>query len=149
MGCIGLTKAGHVQYEKLSGLPSGWIRTLYLDAQGTLWIGTAGGGLSRFARTDSIATFTMREGLPDNTISQIFEDDDGNLWLGGNRGIARVKKRDFDDLVAHKILAVYPQVYGRADGMLSEECSGGFSPAGIEEQRWFALVSNSQGHCGH
>jgi signal transduction histidine kinase/streptogramin lyase len=131
-----------VQFEKIGGLPTGWIRTLYLDAQGTLWIGTAGGGLSRL-QEERIATFTMREGLPDNTISQIFEDDDGNLWLGGNRGICRVKKRNLDDLVAHKIPAVYPQVYGRADGMLSEECTGGFSPAGLKSNAgllWFSTL---------
>ena len=141
-GLYRFDEGANAHYEKVSGLPSGWIRTLCLDSQQTLWIGTAGGGLSRL-QDKHIATFTMREGLPDNSISQIFEDDDGNLWLGGNRGIARVKKRDFDDLVAHKVLAVYPQVYSRADGMLSEECSGGFSPAGLKSKGgllWFPTL---------
>jgi len=127
--------------DKLSGLTSDWIRTLYLDAQGTLWIGTAG-GLS-WLQDERIATFTIREGLPANTISQILEDDDGNLWLGGNRGIVRVKKRELGDLAAHKIQAVYPQVYGLADGMLSEECAGGFSPAGLRTKAgllWFSTL---------
>jgi signal transduction histidine kinase/ligand-binding sensor domain-containing protein len=127
--------------EKLRGLPSGWIRTLYLDAEDTLWIGT-GGGLSRLQNAE-IVTFTTREGLPDNTISQILEDDDGSLWLGGNRGIVRVKKRDLEDLAAHKIPAVYPQIYGRADGMLSEECSSGFFPAGLKTRAgslWFSTL---------
>ncbi len=132
----------HLRVEQLSGLPSSWIRTLCLDAQDVLWIGTAGGGLSRL-QNGQIATFTMREGLPDNTISQILEDDGGNLWLGDNRGIARIKKKDLDDLVAHKIPALYPEVYGRADGMLSEECSGGFLPAGLKSASsllWFPTL---------
>jgi ligand-binding sensor domain-containing protein/signal transduction histidine kinase len=130
------------EVEKVRGLPSGSIRTLRLDAQGTLWIGTAGGGLSRL-QNGQIATFTAREGLPDNTISQILEDDDGNLWLGGNRGIARVKKQDLDDLAAHAIPAVYPQIYARADGLLSEECTSGFFPAGLKTKAgplWFSTL---------
>jgi signal transduction histidine kinase/ligand-binding sensor domain-containing protein len=128
--------------EKVHGLPSGWIRTLHLDSDHTLWIGTGGGGLCRL-QNGEIATFTKREGLPDNTISQILEDDEGNLWLGGNRGIARVNKHELADLSAHKIPAVYPQIYGRADGMLSEECAGGFCPAGLKTKAgalWFSTL---------
>lgn len=131
-----------IRGEKWRGLPSGWIRTLYLDAEHTLWIGTAG-GLSRLRQGEEIVTFTTREGLPDNTISQILEDDTGSLWLGGNRGIVRVKKSDLEDLAAHKIPAVYPQIYGRADGMLSEECSSGFFPAGLKTKSgslWFSTL---------
>jgi signal transduction histidine kinase/streptogramin lyase len=120
----------HAQFERVNGLSSSWIRTLYLDNVGTLWIGTAGGGLSRL-EDGKIATFTVREGLLDNTISQILEDDYGNLWLGGDRGIVRMKKDDLDELAARKIPAVYPQIYGRTDGMLSEECTSGFFPDGL------------------
>src|SRR6202012_1378618 len=62
---------------------------------------------------------------------------------GGDRGIIRVKKRDFDDLAARKIPAIYPQIYGRTDGMLSEECSSGFSPSGLRTKRvwlWFPAL---------
>lgn len=127
--------------EKWHGLPSGWIRTLHLDAAGALWIGT-GGGLSRL-QNGTAFTFTMREGLPDNTISQILEDNNGGLWLGGNRGLVRVRKQDLEDLAALKIPAVYPQIYGRADGMLSEECASGFFPAGLKTSQgalWFPTL---------
>ncbi|MGH7978226.1 MAG: sensor histidine kinase, partial [Limisphaerales bacterium] len=130
------------QCEKVNGLSSSWLRTLYLDAQGTLWIGTVGGGLSRL-QAGHIVTFTMREGLLDNTVSQILEDDEGNLWLGGDRGIIRVKKSDLDDLAAHKIPAVYPQIYGRTDGMMSEECTSGFFPVGLKLKNgllWFPTL---------
>jgi len=131
----------HVTRERMRGLPSGWVRTLYLDSAGTLWIGTAG-GLSRW-RNGEIATLTMREGLPDNTISQVLEDGGGNLWLGGNRGIVRVKKQDLEDVAAHRLAGLYPQVYGRAEGMLSEECLSGFCPAGLKTRAgllWFVTL---------
>jgi ligand-binding sensor domain-containing protein/signal transduction histidine kinase len=131
-------KAGG-QWRQRSGLVSDWVRTLYLDAESTLWIGTGGGGLSRL-KDGQVATFTTREGLPDNTISQILEDDAGNLWLGGDRGIVRVSKHELGDLAAQKIPAVYPQAYGRTEGMLSEECISGFFPIGLRTKSgllWF------------
>jgi signal transduction histidine kinase/ligand-binding sensor domain-containing protein len=127
------------QWRKQNGLLSDWVRTLYLDAKGTLWIGTGGGGLSRL-NEGKVATFTTREGLPDNTISQILEDDTGNLWLGGDLGIVCVNKQELENLAAKKIPAAYPQVYGRTEGMLSEECITGFFPIGLRTRSgllWF------------
>jgi signal transduction histidine kinase len=128
---------GH--WRKRAGLLSDWVRTLYLDPERTLWIGTGGGGLSRL-QDAAVATFTTHEGLPDNTVSQILEDDAGNLWLGGDLGIVCVSKHDLGDLAARKSAEVYPQVYGRAEGMLSEECISGFMPIGLKTESgllWF------------
>ncbi len=127
------------RWSRQTGLLSQWVRTLYLDSDGALWIGTGGGGLSRL-RAGTVATFTTREGLPDNTISQILGDDAGNLWLGGDRGIVCVSKQELGDLAARKGPAVYPQVYGRAEGMLSEECITGVFPIGLKTKSgllWF------------
>jgi ligand-binding sensor domain-containing protein/signal transduction histidine kinase len=127
---------------KSEGLLSDVIRTLYLDAQGMLWIGTADEGLSRWSN-GHIANFTTREGLPDNNISQILEDDADRLWLGSSGGIACVNKRRLDELASGKISAVYPQLFGRAEGMLSEECTGGFYPAGLKTKSgllWFSTL---------
>lgn len=129
-------------YTRKDGLLSDLIRTLALDSQGSLWIGTEGGGLSRI-RAGKIASFTTREGLVDNTISQILEDDDGRLWLGSNRGIASVALRELDDLAEGRTQMLYPQVYGRDEGMLSEECASGFFPAGLKTRSgllWFATL---------
>jgi ligand-binding sensor domain-containing protein/signal transduction histidine kinase len=134
--------AERMHLDASSGLLSDLVRALYLDPQGTLWIGTAGGGLSWWRHGD-MTTFTAREGLPDNTISEILEDDKGRLWLGSNRGIGCVGKDELEDLASGKIHAVYPQVYGRAEGMLSEECTGGFCPAGMKSksgQLWFPTL---------
>jgi ligand-binding sensor domain-containing protein/signal transduction histidine kinase len=131
-----------VHFDKQNGLLSDLIRTLYVDERGLVWIGTAGGGLSRW-QDGQISTFTTREGLPDNTVSQILEDPDGRLWLGTSRGIVCVSKNELKDLAAGKIPGVYPLVYGRTEGMLSEECTGGFSPAGLKAKSgllWFTTL---------
>jgi signal transduction histidine kinase/ligand-binding sensor domain-containing protein len=127
------------RWTKRSGLLSNWVRTLYLDPEGTLWIGTGGGGLSRLIDS-KMTTFTTREGLPDNTISQILEDDAGKLWLGGDRGIVSVSKQALADAAAQSRPEVYPQVYGRAEGMMSEECISGVFPIGLRTKSgllWF------------
>ena len=128
--------------DKNGGLLSNLIRTLYRDAQGTLWIGTAGGGLSRW-RNGLMKTFTTREGLRDNTISQILEDDAGRFWLGSNRGLTCVHKSDLEALADGRVALIFPQIFGRTEGMMSEECTGGFFPAGLKMktgQLWFSTL---------
>ncbi|MDB6122270.1 MAG: Two component regulator, sensor protein [Pedosphaera sp.] len=132
----------HFQLGKTNGLLSDSIRTLHQDAQGVLWIGTAGGGLARWQQ-GHITVFTTREGLPDDTISQILEDDAGRLWLGSNRGIAAVSKAELNNFAAGKATTLYPRIFGRAEGMLSEECTGGFYPAGLKARNgllWFSTL---------
>ncbi|MEY2466312.1 MAG: hypothetical protein QOD03_833, partial [Verrucomicrobiota bacterium] len=132
----------HFQYGKNRGLLSDSIRALYQDAQGVLWIGTAAGGLARW-QEGHINVFTTRDGLPDDTISQILEDDAGRLWLGSNRGIASLSKNELQELAAGKTTTLYPRIFGRAEGMLSEECTGGFYPAGLKSKNgllWFSTV---------
>ena len=112
-----------------NGLASHSIRTLYLDKEGTLWIGTAGGGLSRW-RDGHMITFTAAQGLAAHTVSQIVEDDGGDLWLGSNRGIFRVHKKGLNQFGQSAF--VHPRVFGVSDGLPIEECSSGFCPAGLK-----------------
>ena len=52
-------------------------------------------------------------------------------------------KEELEELARGKVSAVYPQVFGRAEGMLSEECTGGFCPAGLKTtsgQLWFPTL---------
>jgi len=141
-GLYRLANGGVEHFGKREGLLSESIQTLYLDTQGTLWIGTADAGLSRL-QNGHIASFTTREGLADNNILQILEDDVGRLWLGSSAGIACVSKSRLDELASGKITIVYPQLFGRAEGMLSEECTGGFCPAGLKTKSgllWFSTL---------
>jgi ligand-binding sensor domain-containing protein/signal transduction histidine kinase len=108
------------------GLGGNIIRALHLDAQGTLWIGTEGGGLSCL-REGRIENFNRRHGLTADTILQILEDDQGHLWLGTHQGIMRVSRRELEDLATGAVAAVHPRVWGRSDGLPSEQCVAGFN----------------------
>ncbi len=123
------------------GLPSDFVRALHRDAKGVLWIGT-GGGLARLEGTN-VTAFARAHGLPDEVISQIVADDLGNLWFGCNQGIFRVALREFEAVVSGKAPSVNAISYGRAEGMESLECTGGFHPAGLKTRDgklWFSTV---------
>ena len=75
-----------------TSLPVSSVFSLYNDAhsENILWVGTDGGGLTRFDKnTGRSITYTTNAGLPNNVIYGILPDDSGNLWLSTNNGIAR------------------------------------------------------------
>ncbi len=143
-GLFRLKNGSCTHFGKANGLLSESIRSLYFDQRGALWIGTGGGGLSRL-QNGNIATITTREGLPDNTISQILEDDIGRLWLGTDHGIAAVTRNDLEQCADGKITSVNAQLYGQRDGMPSEECTGGFFPAGLKTSSGLLCFSTQRG----
>lgn len=67
------------------------IRTLYLEATGTLWVGTWTGGLNRFDRaTETFTAFQHDPGDPtslsSNNVYSILQDAQGSLWVGTRGG---------------------------------------------------------------
>src|SRR5690606_18237246 len=69
------------------------VNTLWLDADGDLWIGTAN-GLDRMDLDDySIRHYRERDGLSNNLVLGIVGDDDGKLWISTNRGLSRLDPR--------------------------------------------------------
>ena len=76
------------------GLSQSQVKALYQDKSGNLWIGTLGGGLSRY-NSKRYVNFTSINGLADNYITSISGDDNGNCWIGTNKGVSRYNGRTF------------------------------------------------------
>lgn len=65
-----------------------YVVALAVDAQGDVWVGTWGGGLSRFDGT-RFTTYTVKDGLPGNHVFMLHVDAQQRLWIGTNNGLAQ------------------------------------------------------------
>lgn len=74
------------------GLGSNTVRSLLPEPDGTLWVGTYDGGLSRVdmgqLKSGPVKTYSRTEGLPHNFVKIIHRDRKGKLWLGTEQGLA-------------------------------------------------------------
>ena len=99
------------------------------DSEGTVWLGTYGGGLAALGRDGSVTWLTRSQGLPSDMARCLFEDREGNLWAGfEGKGLARIKRASFAS-------------YGRTEGLSSEVilCAG----EGADGEIW--LGTNGDG----
>ena len=65
-------------YDNSSGLLAG-VCTIAQDIHGLLWLGTFGGGLSRYDGVE-FKNYTTMDGLPDNRIQEVAVDRNGLVW---------------------------------------------------------------------
>jgi len=68
------------------------------------------------------------------------EDEKGFLWLSCHLGIVRVNKQDLNDFAAGRISLITSSHFGKAEGLLSDECSRQGQPTGFKARDgklWF------------
>ncbi|WP_194850821.1 sensor histidine kinase [Nonlabens antarcticus] len=61
-------------------LPNNTVRTLFMAADGALWIGTNNGLVRKY--NNQITTFYKEDGLTQNNIWALAQDDTGRIWIG-------------------------------------------------------------------
>jgi signal transduction histidine kinase/ligand-binding sensor domain-containing protein len=117
------------------------INVLYVDAQDSVWIGTEDHGLSRL-HDGKLQNYFGRTMLP-KTICEIMDDSNRRLWLGCDSGIVSVEKSALEQFFGQRAPPVHAHILNQVDGMLSERCCGGFTPAGLRANRgllWFPTI---------
>ncbi|MEM6337753.1 MAG: two-component regulator propeller domain-containing protein, partial [Bacteroidota bacterium] len=71
-------------------ISAGFIRTLYEDRSGAVWIGTSD-GLDRLTVENgqqSLTSFRREDGLPNTSIIDVLEDGRGRLWIATSAGLS-------------------------------------------------------------
>ena len=125
-GILHRLQAGRwTRFDTSDGLPDAPIRVFGETHDGTLWMGTNGGGLVRYhPPTDTSAarfsTLTTANGLSSTLIRSLYEAPDHTLWIGTeDRGLIRLSQRDTvavttaDGLFANSIHQILPDDEGR------------------------------------
>lgn len=89
------------------------------DSRGYIWMGTQGGGLSRFDGKEFSATYTVRDGLLNNFVNCIAEGADGRLLIGTKTGISIYNGISFTTLPLTKDTTSIPvgAIVQDADGL--------------------------------
>ncbi len=128
-------------FGRTNGLPSDNVSALCIDEDGVIWAGTSS-GLAR-VKSDSMTSLAGKLSLGGASIGYLLDDRNGHLWIGSNSGLVRASRKDLNDLAdgARDVMAV--RVYGKAEGLPTQECSQGSQPAacrGADGQLWFPTI---------
>lgn len=84
-----------------TSLPANSISAVTQDAQGRVWVSTAGGVAEAPASTSTrFSTIGVEQGLSSDEISSALSDDRGHLWASTSSGIAQIDARTHE---VHKL----------------------------------------------
>ncbi len=84
-------------YTIEDGLAQSQPLRIFQSSTGYLWIGTNGGGISRFDGL-TFTNFGPRDGLPSEIVYAIDEAPDGTLWFGTETGVGRYNGLGFQTM---------------------------------------------------
>lgn len=88
------------------GLPQSQVYDIVQDNIGYVWLGTQGGGISRFDGNEFV-NFTTKNGLASNFINALYLKND-SLFIGTNEGISIKVKDSFINIKGPKIIKIIP-----------------------------------------
>jgi ligand-binding sensor domain-containing protein len=109
--------------DNAASLASDDVLSVYRDPQGTVWVGTYGGGLNQLDPSTGKAKHftTSNSGLTNDVLWGILPDDDGKLWLATNGGgLARFDPKAGTFLVYDATDGVQDSEFGQGSFMRSK-----------------------------
>ncbi len=128
----GLLRRQGEHSERVSDFEGHEVRSLLLDADGTLWLATDL-GLARLRNAETspeIAWIGLKQGIPHDMLHVVLDDGAGRLWMSSNRGIFSASRDALNAVAAGHAEQADWVMYDRGDGLRSNEANGGTQTAG-------------------
>lgn len=108
---------GRFEPVKLPMAPLGaGVSRLYVDRQGTLWLGSKDGPLGRW-RDGSVRWMTPDDGVPVDGVFSMMDDGVGGLWIGGPDAIGRITMASVEALEQGRLRRLERWRFGKPDGV--------------------------------
>jgi PAS domain S-box-containing protein len=88
-GLLHLKRGRVEQFSQADGLSGNYIRDLFEDREGNIWVATDN-GLDRFRHT-AVMTMSVKQGLSHGTPWSVLAASDGSVWVGTLDGLNRLE----------------------------------------------------------
>lgn len=86
----------HYTINSVPQLSNNHVLSLNLAKDGSIWVGTFGGGINRLDELDGeIMIFSSKNGLANDNVTGILEDDIGDIWVSTYNGLSVIKRKDY------------------------------------------------------
>ena len=90
-GLYRVDASGAVRFGPEQGLTRGYVESLNVADDGTVWVGTANAGLFRYSG-GRFENYSMAAGLPGDRVPGMAQGADKAVWIGTNGGLVRLKE---------------------------------------------------------
>lgn len=118
------------RFDTLNGVPSGELRVVKPRVDGSVWLGSYGGGLALMRPDRSV----IRVPLDDPTVVALLEDGVSGVWIQQNSGLTWFSPETLAAIEAGSVMALRPQKFGLEMG-IPEGNSGRPPLTWIDENR--------------
>ncbi len=107
---ISLNKISYEHFVSYT-LENYFVRTLFIDIEHNIWVGTRGGGVIKI-QSDIFLTYDLQDGMLNREILAIYQTSDKNIWFGTNMGISRLRNNKIrnyikKDGVPHNVVTCF------------------------------------------
>ena len=111
------------------------------DSRGLLWLGTKGGGLSKFNGRE-FTTYTKEEGLSGDQVYSLFEDNKHNIWIGTDNGVTHYNGITFTEYpISNEYSTLVSSIAQDNNGTLWATTPNAIYY--LKNQQWELFVSNN------